>query len=345
MKILITGGAGFLGYHLANRIARENHEIILLDIANFNQDEYPRNVRLLNGDIRDKQLLSKLMTDLDIVIHAAGALPLWSRKEIFSVNIEGTRNVLECAQTNRVKRVIFISSTAVYGIPEKSPIYEDDPLIEIGPYGESKIAAEKICLEFRIKGMCVPIVRPKTFIGTGRMGIFQILFDWVQNNKRIPIIGTGKNKYQLLEVVDLADAILLCATKNEEKANDTFNVGAKYFGTVKDDVGALCKFAGGNARVLKTPAGLIKFFLKIFERLKLSPLYEWSYGTADKDNFVSIDKIEHKLGWTPKHSNSEALIKSYKWYLNHYREIKNEGGITHRAAWKQGILGFFKRFM
>src|SRR5262249_47514409 len=151
-------------------------------------------------------------------------------------------------------------------------------------------------------------------VGTGRLGVFQILFDWVQAGKRIPVIGSGKNRYQLLEVEDLCQAIILAATAPAERANDTFNVGAKRFGTVREDLGALCQAAGSAPRVLPTPAPLVKAVLQLLERLRLSPLYKWVYGTADKDSFVSTEKIERALGWQPKYSNAEALIRAYRWY-------------------------------
>lgn len=345
MKILITGGAGFLGYHLAHRLTKEKHKVALLDIADFNKSEYPAGIKFYKGDVRNLELLNEIIPDSDIIIHAAAALPLWDRKEIFSINMEGTRNVLETALKNGIEKVVFISSTAVYGIPEKHPIEENDPLIGVGSYGESKIEAEKICLEYREKGMCVPIIRPKTFIGTGRLGVFQILFDWIKSGKHIPIIGSGENRYQLLEVEDLVEAILLTIIEDTEKTNDTFNVGAKCFGTVKEDISALCNFANSGARVMTTPAWLVKSALRLFEFLKLSPLYKWVYGTADKDSFVSIAKIKEKLGWMPQYSNAEALIKSYKWYLKHYEDVEGKVGITHRVAWKQGILNIVKRFL
>lgn len=344
MKLAVTGGAGFLGYHLCRRLANKFDEILVLDIAPINPNEYPKNAKYLNVDVRDVKALNSAFANVDLVVHGAAALPLWRRRDIFDINICGTRNVLETARSNNVHRVVYISSTAVYGIPKKHPIDEDDPLIGVGPYGESKIEAEKICREYWEKAFCVPIIRPKTFIGTGRLGIFQILYDWVKSGKRIPIIGNGKNRYQLLEVEDLVDAIYLLLTVSREKVNCTFNVGAAKFSTIMDDVNALCEFAGTGSKVMPTPALAVKSLLVVFEKLKLSPLYEWVYGTADKDSFVSIEKATNVLGWLPNYSNADALIRSYKWYLEHFNEIQATG-ITHRVAWKQGILGVFKRFL
>jgi nucleoside-diphosphate-sugar epimerase len=240
---------------------------------------------------------------------------------------------------------VYISSTAVYGVPKVHPLDETAPLQGVGPYGESKIEAEKVCEEFRREGVCVPILRPKTFIGSGRLGVFQILFEWVQEGKRIPVIGNGKNRYQLMEVRDFVDAILLAVESPADRANDTFNVGAKRFGTVSEDMTALCRYAGSGARVMATPAPLVKVVLRLLERFHLTPLYKWVYETADKDSFVSTQKIEERLGWSPKYSNAEALIEAYAWYQEHASELKGASGITHRVAWDQGALKFFKRWL
>ena len=267
MKLAITGGAGFLGYHLSQRLADKFDELIVLDVAPIEAADYPQNAKYVNIDVRDSEGLDKAFRGVELVVHGAAALPLWKKKDIFEINVQGTRNVLEAAKKNEIERVVHISSTAVYGVPAKHPIYEDDPLVGVGHYGESKIGAEKVCGEYRQKGFYVPVVRPKTFIGTGRLGVFQILYDWVNAGKRIPVIGNGKNRYQLLEVEDLVDAIHLLITGPQDLCNDVYNVGAKDFGTVLDDMGALCDFAGTGARVMPTPAWLVKPLLALFEKL------------------------------------------------------------------------------
>lgn len=348
MKLLITGGAGFLGYHVANIIHGKGHQVELLDIADYPEADYPLEVVKHNCDIRNRDTLEKLIREnnYNAVVHSAAALPLWKKKDIVDTNVDGTRNIIEFSRKYGVERVVYISSTAVYGVPTKHPVYENDPMIGVGTYGESKIKAEEVCNQFREKGYFVPVIRPKTFIGTGRLGVFQILYDWVESGKRIPVIGNGQNLYQLLEVDDLVDAIYLCLIAPREKANDTFNVGATDFNSVEKDVNALCEHAGTGARVMRTPAVPIKAALAFFEFLGLSPLYKWIYGTADKDSYVSIEKIEKKLGWKPKISNSQALIKSYNWYLKNKDQVDGAGtGVTHRVAWKQGILSLFKKIM
>ena len=345
MKILITGGGGFLGLHLASYLNKKGNKLTLVDIQKFDNAEYPPNANLVVCDIRNDKELKKHIKGQDVIIHAAAALPLWKKEDIYSTNINGTRNVLDISKIYNIKRVISISSTAVYGVPEKHPIEEQDPRVGVGAYGESKIIAEDLCFKAIEKGQHVTIIRPKTFVGTGRLGVFEILFDWIHDGKRIPIIGKGDNRYQLLDVDDLVDACYLFCLKNKKEYDGAFNIGAEEFKTVKEDLEKLFRFAKSGSKVFPTPAFIVKKALFIFEKLGLSPLYQWVYDTADKDSFVSIEKIKKTLNWKPKYSNAEALIKSYRWYLENYNEIKlRTSGVTHTVGWKQGVLGLFKRF-
>jgi nucleoside-diphosphate-sugar epimerase len=335
---LVTGASGFLGYHLCKYLVSKDKIIRGIDIEAFDYPDIADKVTFFKGDIRERQSLEEAMRGVDVVIHSAAALPLWPRKEILSVNVEGTRNVLQTAYDLGVPRVIFISSTAVYGIPKIHPVDENYPLKGVGPYGETKIAAERVCLEFREKGLCVPILRPKTFAGPMRLGVFQVLCDWVQSRKNIPIVGNGNNKYQLLHIDDLVEAIYLVSTAPQDKANNTFNVGATKFETMKADLQALLDYAGFGKRVIPIPDWLVIPTLKVLESLHLSPLYEWVYETAGKDHHVSVAKIQRELGFSPKKTTADVWIDTYQWYLEEYRNRKIETGISHRVAWKQGIL-------
>ena len=143
MKILITGGAGFLGINLVRYLHSRENEIVSLDIVEFDYPDMKDKIKIINGDIRDKSAVAKAMEGIDIVIHTAAALPLYKPEDIYSTDIEGSRNLIEAAEKNSVKRFIHISSTAVYGIPDNHPLYEDDKLDGVGPYGIAKIQAEE----------------------------------------------------------------------------------------------------------------------------------------------------------------------------------------------------------
>lgn len=342
MKAFITGGAGFLGINLIRYLkAKGVEKLVSYDIADF---DYPDKdyVVAIKGDIRNVEDMRKAMEGCDIVIHCAAALPLYSKKEIFSTDIDGSRNVMQVAMDLNIKRAIQISSTAVYGIPDHHPLYETDKLIGVGPYGVAKIEAEKACEEFRNKGLCVPIIRPKSFVGPERLGVFALLYDWAITGHNFPMIGSGNNRYQLLDVDDLCDAIWSCMTLPEEIANDTFNVGAKDFETMKQDYQAVLDAAGHGKRIIGFPSRPVIWGLRFLEFLHLSPLYKWVYETACEDSFVSIEKAEQKLGFKPKYSNKQALLRNFEWYKANLDSFKNQSGISHRVPWKQGILGLIK---
>ena len=344
MNFLITGGSGFLGINLIRYLKERGHNITSLDMVNFDYTDMKDKIKIVTGDIRNKIVVNEASQDIDIVIHTAAALPLYRPGDILSTDVEGTKNLLEAAEKNGIKRFIHISSTAVYGIPDHHPLYENDKLDGVGHYGKAKIMAEEECLEYRGKGMCVPIIRPKSFIGPERLGVFDLLYDWANDGKGFPMIGDGKNRYQLLDVEDLCEAIYLCATLATEKVNDTFNIGAKEFTTMREDYQAVLNYAGHGKKIVGLPEMPIIWTLRILELFKLSPLYKWVYETASKDSFVSIEKAEKVLGYKPKYSNKDALIRNYKWYLEHINEFKNTSGISHRVPWKQGILRVAKMF-
>lgn len=338
---LITGGAGFLGINLVRYLLERGHPVVSLDIADFNYPERNR-VRAIKGDIRDRSSVDRAMEGVQIVVHAAAALPLYKKEDIFSTDLDGTSNVLQSAFEHGVERVIHISSTAVYGIPDHHPLYEDDPLHGVGPYGEAKVKAEQICLEYRAKGMCVPIIRPKSFVGPERLGVFALLYDWAKDGKNFPMIGSGNNRYQLLDVEDLCEAIYRCATLDRDRVNDTFNIGAKEFTTMREDYQAVLDAAGFGKKIIPFPAAPVIWTLRILEALRLSPLYKWVYETAATDSFVSIEKAERVLGFTPKYSNKEALVRNYRWYIEHVQEFEGASGVSHRVPWKQGVLRLAK---
>lgn len=344
MKFLVTGGAGFLGINLIRYLHERGHQIVSLDIVDFDYPDMKDKIIEIKGDIRDRDIVEKSVEGVDQIIHTAAALPLYKPDDIYSTDVDGTRNLLQAAKNNNVKRFIHISSTAVYGIPDHHPLKEDDKLDGVGPYGKAKILAEEECLKFRNQGMCVPILRPKSFIGPERLGVFALFYDWAKDGHGFPMIGNGKNRYQLLDVEDLCEAIYLCATLDEMKVNDTFNIGAKEFATMREDYQAVLDYAGFGKKITGLPEKPIILTLRLLEAMKLSPLYKWVYETASKDSFVSIEKAEKVLGYKPKYSNKDALIRNYQWYLDHHEEFQDKSGVSHRVPWKQGILKFAKMF-
>jgi nucleoside-diphosphate-sugar epimerase len=340
-RCLVTGGAGFLGINLVRYLLERGHEVVSLDVAPFDYPERDR-ITVVDGDIRDRQAVDRAMQGCDMVVHCAAALPLYKPQEIFSTDIDGTRTVLQSALDHGVKRAVHVSSTAVYGIPDHHPLVEDDPLHGVGPYGEAKVRAEAVCDEFRAQGMVVPIIRPKSFIGPERLGVFALFYDWAKDGHGFPMIGSGNNRYQLCDVEDVCQGIYLAAIGPADKVDDVFNIGAREFTTMKEDYQAVLDVAGFGKKIRGFPAAPVIWTLRILEALKLSPLYKWVYETAAEDSFVSIEKAERVLGFDPKYSNKDALVRNYRWYLEHLHEFEGASGVSHRVPWKQGILKVVK---
>ena len=337
----ISGGAGFLGLHLARRLLAGGHRVRTLDLAPLDDAELEREVDELRGDVRDPKATRRLVAEADVLVHAAAALPIrGSRAEIRSVNVDGTATLLAAALDAGVRRVVHISTTAVYGIPDTHPIGEDAPLVGVGHYGRSKIEAEGLCSAFARRGLEVVVLRPKTFIGPERLGVFEILFDWVREGRRIYVLGSGQNRYQLLAVDDLVEAIVLAGTA--AAAGETLNVGAEEFGTVRSDLEQLIAHAGSTSRVTPVPARPAELALRALELARLSPLAEWHYKTAHRDSYVDVAKAKRRLGWQPRFSNAEALTQTYDWYLANRGRLA-AAGTTHRVPWNQRALALLKR--
>lgn len=337
MRWLITGGAGFLGINLVRHLLARGDAVTSLDRAPF---DYPERAKVteIRGDIRNRGDVERAVQGCNVVVHAAAALPLYPPAEIQSIDVDGTRTVLEAAGD---RRVVHISSTAVYGVPDHHPLVESDPMSGVGPYGTAKVEAERVCEDFRRRGHEVAVLRPKSFVGPERLGVFALLYEWAREGRDFPILGKGANRYQLLDVHDLCTAIVLTATLPADRANSTFNLGAHEFTTLKEDFQAVLDAAGHAGRIRTLPVAPAIWALRRLEAFKLSPLYPWIYETVTEDSYVSIEKARGQLGWMPRYSNKAALVRNYRWYCDN-ADTLGAAGVTHRVPWKQGALALAK---
>lgn len=341
-SILITGGTGFLGCYLARYFIKENFHVTLLDMSPLDAEDLRGKVTVIKADIRNKKAIAGAFRNKTYVVHAAAALPIQrTKKNIFSVNVDGTRNVLEAALENKVKRVVFISTTAVYGVPKHLPETETSPLDPIGYYGQSKVDAENLCLAFQKKGLEINIIRPKSFLGPERLGVFELWFEAIYTERRVFILGKGNNKYQLLAVSDVARAIYKALTS--KVSGEIFNIGAKQFGTWREDLGYVIKKQGSSSKITSIPILPAQITLTVLEWLNLSPLSAWHYKTMPVPSFVATEKAEKLLRWKAQKSNQELLMESYNWYKQHRNEVINKIGKTHRVGWNFKLLNLISR--
>ncbi|GBC85577.1 UDP-glucose 4-epimerase [bacterium HR11] len=340
---LVTGGAGFLGLQLVRRLQDEGVAVRILDREPPDETWLARPADFVEGDIRDPSVVAQAVRDVEVVFHLAAVLPVAKAGRAYDeVNVHGTRLLLEVCQANRVRRVVFVSSSAVYGIPRRCPVTEETPFRPLGAYGRSKARAEQVCRAFRARGLDVMVLRPRTVIGPGRGGILTLLFRYVAEGRRVYLIGRGTNRFQLISSEDLVEACVRAA--RAAVPGDDFNVGAAEYRTLREDLQGLIDHAGTGARLCPLPAVPVKTVLWLLDHLGLSPLVDWHYRTPDKDFYFDIRKARDLLGWEPRDSNVRALIKGYEWYRAHRAEIDRRVGTTHRKSVREGILQWVRRW-
>ncbi|MCW3840450.1 NAD-dependent epimerase/dehydratase family protein [Micromonospora yasonensis] len=341
--IVVTGACGMLGSHLVRRLLAEGHRVHGVDLLPA-AHTHPR-LAHSQGDVRDAALLARVLADASAVVHCAAALPSYPAEMIRSIIVDGTHAVLGAARRVQVPRVVHISSTAVYGLPRLVPTPEDHPREPVDAYTRAKVEAELLVERFRGDGLCVPVLRPKTFLGPGRMGLFAMLFEWAEEGRNFPVLGRGDVRVQMFAVEDLVDAVLTVLAAPDDIAADTYNLGAAEFGTLREDFQAVLDAAGHGRRVVGLPAVPALAALRALERSGLSPVYGRLLHKLRADSYVSIDKARERLGFKPRFSNQDAILGTYDWWrANRSSAAATGAGRTSREPWRQGALSLAKIF-
>jgi nucleoside-diphosphate-sugar epimerase len=338
----VTGATGMLGSAVVARLPGEVAGVDLRPGA-----ERP-GYRHVVGDIRDPAILKEALHGADAVIHCASALPSYPPDQIRSIIVDGTRSVFEAALASGVPRVVHISSTAVYGLPTVVPTTEDYGYAPVDTYSRAKAEAEQIAVGHRDAGLLVPVLRPKTFLGPGRMGLFAMLFQWAQEGRNFPVLGAGGVRIQMLHIDDLVDAVTL-ALHAPPEACDTYNIAAAEFGTLRTDFQAVLDAAGHGKRVVSLPARPALAALGLLERTRLSPVYGRLLHKLMADSYVDITKARERLGFTPRYSNRDAILQTFDWWRAQAagqtgRAATTGSGRTSRDPWSQGVLAAAKIF-
>ncbi len=334
---LVTGGSGFCGTEITKYLIRKNQSVRILDIEPPSQEI--REAEFVQADIRDEQAVDRACRGIDKVIHTAAKVPISKVGAQFSqVNVGGTENVLKACLRNKVQKIVHLSSSAVQ-LSDINPVDEAAPYRPIGAYARSKVDAEKVCKAYITRGLKVDILRPRTVVGPGRLGIFNILFDWISGGKKIYITGNGRNKIQFLHSEDLAACCYLASLDNH---SEIYNIGSKDFASIREDLRFLIDHAGTGSGIISLPVKPAILLLGILDILRLSPLASWHYRTFHKDFYFTNAKAGRLLGWQPQYGNHDILIAGYDSYLKIKEKNEVGYGASHRKALKQGVLKFLK---
>jgi nucleoside-diphosphate-sugar epimerase len=342
MKALVTGGAGYFGQLLVEELLRAGHAVRVFDI---NRPSENSSVEIVQGDIRDQTKVREACAGIDVVFHNVAQVPLAkSRSAFWSVNRDGTRYLLEACLAEKVGKVVYTSSSAVFGVPKHNPVTETTEPHPMEEYGRAKLEGERLCAQFNAKGLDASIIRPRTIMGHGRLGIFQILFEWIYEGRNIPVLSGGANLYQFVHANDLAAACLLAGARSGPAI---YNCGTDRFGSMREVLECVCAHAGTGSKVVSVPMGLAQTAMNVTSWLGLSPLGPYHSLMYGRSMYFDISKAQSELAWTPRYSNDQMFVESYDWYCRHREQVlaaKNAAS-PHSSAVKQRILTALKYFL
>lgn len=334
-RVLVTGAAGVLGSRLTADLLADGAEVVAYDLRAL--DQAP-GLTVHTGDVRDSAALGEAAEGCDVIVHCASALPSYPKAHIRSIIVDGAQSMLAAAAKADVGRVVHISSTAVYGLPALVPTPEDHPHEPVDTYSAAKAEAEALVAPHRAD-RCVSIVRPKTFLGPGRLGLFGMLFEWAEEGRDFPVIGRGDVRVQMLDIDDLARAVRTVLTAPDPVAADTYNIGAGEFGTLREDFQAVLDEVGRGRRIRSVPAAPAIAMLRAASALGLSPVYDRLVRKLKADSYVDISKAAERLGFTPEHSNRDAILRTFRWWRERPPAPRGAAGATSSDRWRQGLLG------
>lgn len=342
---LVTGGSGYFGSLLAAKLLDRGADVRVFDLNPFDADpSAERTVEFVRGDIRDLAAVQAACQGVDVVYHNVAQVPLARNRELFdSVNRTGTLTMLEAARRAGVAKVVYTSSSAIYGVPERNPVTETTPPSPGESYGAAKLAGELLCRQYAGAGLDVSIIRPRTILGFGRLGIFQILFEWIREGSNVPVLGRGDNVYQFVHADDLAEACILAGGR---PGPEDFNCGAAEFGTMRQALEHLCDHAGTGSQVRSVPMQAAVAGMNLTSRLGLSPLGAYHSLMYGRSMYFDITKARELLGWEPRYSNEAMFVESYEWYLANRAEVLAARHKSHhRSAVRQGVLSAVRRVL
>jgi UDP-glucose 4-epimerase len=338
--ILVTGGAGFFGGILKREILDSGNRCISVDICP-DQDRH-QNLLTEQIDIRNAAELDTIFASerIDGVVHCAAILAHGSEDHRFlwSSNVDGTRSVLDAMRKHGVRHMVFTSTNCLWGEGLKRPVREDDTPNPIEVYGRSKLAAEQVIQEYSdLK--CV-IIRCPTIIDFGRLGLLAILFEFIDEGRRVWTVGGGKNRYQFIFAKDLAAA---CLQALDYPESDTFNIGSDDVKSLAQVYEYVIRKAGSKSKVASLPRAPAIAAMKLAYHLRISPLGPYHYKMIAEDFLFDTSRIRRRLGWRPTLTNEEMLWRAYQYYSENRKEIEGRRNVSaHRRTAKMGVIRLLK---
>jgi nucleoside-diphosphate-sugar epimerase len=336
--VLVTGGSGYFGSLLAANALGRGDTVRIFDVnapgSDLDAAEYVR------GDVRDRDAVRAACDGVDIVFHNVAQVPLAKDRALFdAVNVTGTANVLLAARDAGVTKIVHTSSSAIFGIPAHNPVDETTPPRPLEAYGRAKLAAELLCHDAARSGADVTVIRPRTILGHGRLGIIALLFEFVADGAPVFVLGDGSNRYQFVHAHDLADACLRAADRS---GPSVYNIGAVEFGTMRETLQALVDHAHTGSRVRALPVAPARFTMRALARAGLAPFAPYHWLLYGESLYFDVTKARRELGWEPKYGNASMIVESYEWFRAHRAELDDTRGSHHQSPVRPGLVRLLK---
>jgi nucleoside-diphosphate-sugar epimerase len=333
---LVTGGSGYFGSILVGELLARGDHVRVLDL-----NPAPEGAESVIADVRDLDVVRSASEGVDVVFNNVAQVPLArDRHLLWSVNVVGTANVLLGARDAGVGKVVHTSTSAIYGIPQHNPVAEGAPARPLEAYGRAKLEAELLCRRATDDGLDVTIIRPRTILGHGRLGLMAILFELVAAGAPVFVFDGGHNRYQLVHADDLAAACLLAA---DRPGATSYNIGATEFGTMRETLEAVCAVAGTGSKVRSVPSAPARLAMQALAAVGQGPFGPYHWLLYGESLWFDTTRARGELGWRPQHSNASTVIDSYEWFLEH-RDETHDGGLSHhQSPVKLGLLRVLRR--
>jgi nucleoside-diphosphate-sugar epimerase len=337
----VTGGSGFFGGILKRRLLDDGIRVVNIDLQK-DDDEHPL-LTSVRGDIRDAKLLSRIYGEnrFDTVFHCAAILAhaVNDKNFLWTSNVDGARAVAEGARTGGVKNLVFTSSNCLWGRGYEHALTEEEAPCPVEIYGRSKWEGEKALDEFR-HDLNVITIRCPTIIDFGRLGLLTILFEFINEGRRVWAVGGGTNRYQFIYAQDLADACIRAASHPQSAV---YHIGSDNVTSIADTYRYVISRAGTGAKVSALPKGPALFGMKLAYHLKISPLGPYHYKMIAENFLFDTTKIKGELGWRPTLTNDEMLWRAYQFYHANRSRIERVKDVSaHRQAADMGVIRLLK---
>lgn len=320
MKHILFGGNGFVGRYTARDLLAAGEQVLVCDIA---KDELPiyEKAQFMHCDITRPEQVAQVPIAADDIVHNLAARmlhPIVKRRArydyFYSVDYHGAVHIIGAMERAGCNRLLQFSTDMVYGpMQTPPPVKVDHPRVPIGEYSASKMALEDYCIGKRAQGLKVSIFRPRLINGPGRVGILGMLFNLMRMNLPVPLIGNGRNRYQMVSVFDCASATIASAGKGV--VNGEFNLGSANPPTVRQLLGEVIRQAGSKSILVPTIAAPAKVLLRLLDRLNLPILVPEQFEIADHDFVNDIEPTMRMLDWRPKHGDLDMMLEAYRRFL------------------------------